>query len=1258
MIEGARRLSRQNVTIRVPWHDTSWQGRVCERPSANTACLALKRIAAGKRPDQDLIAGQLFSDLEEDELPPCVDERVGFMSPFDLYLTKEHPYGRSNPDTHGHFAPTKLRLEAYSAACIPFGWMLRRAVEGLGAEDGAGLADALRLGYDPAREPDLGFATSWVQDKSNQLVLLDTFFGAIEPNASLCFFYAKQTPLSESHRRVIVGVARVTGVGQPTEYAYQSKRHGALEGMLWERCVRHSLRPESEDGFLMPYHAILEAAALNPEMKVEECVAFAPDEQFDSYSYGSEHLTDDGAIASLLSCAAALKAAADHSKVDVAAALQWIDRELGRLWSARGVHPGLGSALSAFGLSHGALLAHEIVRSGARDGEVFHALAFVDAIVANPSKFPEAENLGFGASFREKWRRLPPPRRALLDLVARCTFTPEQAERAYQPSARTLAPATGDADLLANPYLLFERDGAAADRIAFGVIDRGIFPATSVQAVSPLSSSTAMTDAIDRRRVRALILDLLEHAASEEGHSLLPAAWIVRRALGAPLDPKCTADEDVLAINADFLAEALAPASTASGDPAFKLPRYAAAKILISQTVRKRAAGARHALAHPWRALVETELKPIKPDTDPEERDTEQRAREEKAAALEAMACSRFSVLVGPAGSGKTTLLKILCDLPEVRDSVLLLAPTGKARVRLEEATRRLGQGKTLAQFLQRLARYDGPSQRYFVNPEAPREKGYRTVVVDECSMLTEDQMAALFDALQGVDRLILVGDPRQLPPIGAGRPFADIRRALMPPEQPPLFPRVAGSYAELTVIGRQRGEGRGDVLLARQFSGDPLDAGADEVWTLLSEGKLDHVRTVRWGGPTSIESVLTGELVQGLALAGPEDEDGFARSIGGSDFNGRVFFWPRRDETPGAGEAAHAWQILSPVRANLFGVDAINLAVQRRFRAGVKAWAQAQRYSKIPKPAGPQGLLWGDKVINVRNNGRRSTYPKIADAYVANGDIGVVVGGYRTANMKRRPRDLEVEFNSQPGLKFTYRGWEFGGDDGSPDIELAYALTVHKTQGSQFGQTFLVLPKNCRPLSRELLYTALTRHEDQLTILHEDEIGSLRAYTDPGASDLARRLTDLFVEPAPVQASAPGGPQFLDQHLLHRTSRGEFVRSKAELAIAEKLHGMSIDYSYEQPLELAGRTRWPDFTIEDDAAGVTYYWEHLGMLANPGYRRRWERKLQAYEAAGIRPLGTTASAARQLIITTEEVGRGLDMLEVERLAKIVVGAA
>jgi len=372
-----------------------------------------------------------------------------------------------------------------------------------------------------------------------------------------------------------------------------------------------------------------------------------------------------------------------------------------------------------------------------------------------------------------------------------------------------------------------------------------------------------MTDGIDRRRVRALTCDLLERAAGE-GHTLLPYEWIEKAAQVAPLEPRCAIDGDVLAMNEEWLLETLAVVQTSSGRPALKLCRLHDAGDAISKAVTKRARGRRHKIDADWRKRVDDEFGAMPEDE--EMRAVEERARMEKAAALEQLASSRFTALVGPAGSGKTTLLKMLCDLLEVgRSGVLLLAPTGKARVRLEEATERKGQGKTIAQLLVRLKRYNPESGRYLRGSDLPKEENFETVIVDESSMLTEEQLAALLEALGGVRRLVLVGDPRQLPPIGAGRPFVDICRHLAPPEQSPVFPHISNGYAELTVIGRQRGTGRGDVMLAQHFSGSALEADADSVWQALLSGELERVRTVRWSGADALHDALVTELVHAL---------------------------------------------------------------------------------------------------------------------------------------------------------------------------------------------------------------------------------------------------------------------------------------------------------------------------------------------------------------------------------------------------------
>src|SRR5207245_1444796 len=118
-----------------------------------------------------------------------------------------------------------------------------------------------------------------------------------------------------------------------------------------------------------------------------------------------------------------------------------------------------------------------------------------------------------------------------------------------------------------------------------------------------------------------------------------------------------------------------------------------------------------------------------------------------------------------------------------------------------------------------------------------------------------------------------LVGDARQLPPIGAGRPFVDIVNELSPEGIEAVFPRCGPSYAELTIPRRQTVSDREDMLLASHFSGRPLDHGADEVWDRLAAGGSDRLRLVQWNDPQDLQAKIVTELVSALELAGPDDE-------------------------------------------------------------------------------------------------------------------------------------------------------------------------------------------------------------------------------------------------------------------------------------------------------------------------------------------------------------------------------------------------
>ena len=623
-------------------------------------------------------------------------------------------------------------------------------------------------------------------------------------------------------------------------------------------------------------------------------------------------------------------------------------------------------------------------------------------------------------------------------------------------------------------------------------------------------------------------------------------------------------------------------------------------------------------------------------------------------------------MLIGPAGTGKTTLLSVLCSHPEVKaGGILLLAPTGKARVRMEQSTKDLKlKGYTIAQFLSP-HRYDGATGRYRLS-DKPSEVGARTVIIDEASMLTEEMFAALIQALKGVHRLILIGDPRQLPPIGAGRPFVDIVKHLAPAGVTEKFPRVGPGYAELTVRRRQAGEDREDLRFAEWFSGSPIAAGEDDVFDkVVRAGQSRHVRFEQWETADDLHSRLIDVLVSELkkadgtpALTGADDVAGFDATLGGVAWNDLRFFNPRRGERVGAAETAEGWQILSPVRSAAHGVPDLNRLVHKQFRqATIDAARKEGRGRKIPRPFGAEEIVYGDKVINLVNtnpelprNRHRKIYPKKHEPYIANGEIGMVEGFFHKRGLPDLRWKIEVEFSSQPGFRYDFTNRDFG-EESNVVLELAYALTVHKSQGSQFGTVILVLPNPCRLLSRELLYTALTRQKDRIIILHQGPRTELRKYSSDNCSETARRLTNLFVGPSPVEING----RLFEDYLIHRTARGEMVRSKSEVIIADHLANNNVDYVYEQPLTINGITKYPDFTIEDMESGLMFYWEHCGMLHVPSYRDRWKQKLGWYRAHNILPWEEGSGENGTLIITRDEADGSIDSARISTLISDVL---
>jgi hypothetical protein len=424
---------------------------------------------------------------------------------------------------------------------------------------------------------------------------------------------------------------------------------------------------------------------------------------------------------------------------------------------------------------------------------------------------------------------------------------------------------------------------------------------------------------------------------------------------------------------------------------------------------------------------------------------------------------------------------------------------------------------------------------------------------------------------------------------------------------------------ARLTIEVRTSLGAPSDALrLAAWFTNEPQPKAADRVLSDLELSEtFNDLEIATWATPEELRTLISGQLVKQLGLESVKDVAGFDHALGLNEKG-----WIPFDNPDGA----EGFQILSPVRMHAHGVHDLNRWLQRTFRPR-RTWDPTMGDEKIGQK---------DKVIQLRNQKRKCWSPEggSEEDYLANGEIGTVA--------TEKNGWFNVAFAGRPGLTFSYRRNQFG-EDGGP-LELAYALTVHKAQGSDFGIVFFILPKT-RLLSRELLYTGLTRSKEKLVLLIEgSDASGLYELTQPERSETARRNTNLFR--SVVREEADQAPYA--EHLIHRLSDGRMVRSKSELAIAIDLQrlGMWDRCYYERPLDgtaAPGRLR-PDFTFIDPA-GDPIIWEHLGMLDKEIYRNSWEWKLEWYAQNGF-------ALGKNLFTTEDDASGGLDQGELTRVAQ------
>jgi len=446
---------------------------------------------------------------------------------------------------------------------------------------------------------------------------------------------------------------------------------------------------------------------------------------------------------------------------------------------------------------------------------------------------------------------------------------------------------------------------------------------------------------------------------------------------------------------------------------------------------------------------------------------------DEQCSVVTASARAGLTVVSGGPGTGKTSIvvaiMRLMVRLGVDPSEIALTAPTGKAAYRMgecvnESLTRIEGRdnvdqalldARVAPATIHRLLGYSPESGRFRHHRNNPLSA--KVVIVDEGSMLDVTLMERLTNAIQPGARLILLGDANQLPSVAAGSVF----RALVPSEDR-IGPLAAASM-RLEVNHRMKSEdaaGRSILLAARS-----INDGGD---LISSAGEANSAIVVRRSSPK--ELAFAG--VEFLAAA-PRELGSFLdrwyadRVRGGKEIAESIAHeYVERDGHFDDADCerlrllfAHAGKsrILCVTRVFETGADQINARLHSR--AAESAGVAAERTP----------FVVGEPLIVLRNDYERGLF---------NGDNGIRLWVRRGASAQI-PMAIFPRAGNFAAFRFEALR-EF--------VELSYAMTVHKAQGSEFDSIAIVLPeKPVAVLTRELIYTAVSRSRTSVVIVGDE---------------------------------------------------------------------------------------------------------------------------------------------------------------------------
>ena len=498
----------------------------------------------------------------------------------------------------------------------------------------------------------------------------------------------------------------------------------------------------------------------------------------------------------------------------------------------------------------------------------------------------------------------------------------------------------------------------------------------------------------DRRRGRALVVHVLARAA-RDGSSCLPADVVASAVQGEGFPDPAGALEAALEDGRVVAAEGEGPAL-------LSLVRWAMAEEAVAEGVARLLATAEPVDAAPLDASLD----------------------EVQQSAVAAALRHGVSVLTGGPGTGKSRTVGAVVAAAQAQGrSVALAAPTGRAAKRLEELC------DAPATTLHRLLGAQGTSGEFARGEAWPLDDD--VIVVDEASMLDAELAAALLEACPDGCHLLLVGDPAQLPSIGAGRVLGDVV--------------ISGAVpvTELTTLYRQSEGGSIARLAGAVRRGElpalPPDPAKEVVVVPARESAEAAHRTVQ---------LVTDSIPRALGI-------------------------PVSDV-----------QVVTPVHRGPAGTVELNAALKARLNPG---------------DGEVGGFDVGDRVVATANH-LPSAGGEGDGRGFANGEVGTVTG--------TQDGGLVVTFTGTGPVTVPLRA--------VGDLSHGWAITVHRAQGSEFPAVVAVLPPESGGLlSRPLVYTAFTRAQRHLSVVHAAGAALARAVSEVGARPRRTRLAGLLREAA-----------------------------------------------------------------------------------------------------------------------------------------------